>query len=231
MGREFRETSPHDFGKEQDPARPPHLAIRRRLRRPQQGVDSQGKAVELFRQFIADFDSKTDPDAKRGVRGDLLDQARQELKEIQLCGLGKKAQAIDGKDLDGKPLKLSDHNGKVVLLVFWASWCKPCMADLPHEIELVKRFQNRPFVLVGVNGDDELDAANQAVKKAGIPWRSIADGKRGNGPIAESWAVAGWPTVYMIDHTGVIRENRLRGKRLDQPLEALISDAEKAGKR
>ena len=192
------------------------------------GVDAQGKAEELFRQFIADFAIKTEDDARSGVRKNLLDQARQELKEIQLCGLGKKAQAIDGKDLDGQPLKLSDHKGKVVLLVFWASWCKPCMEELPHEIKLMKRFQERPFALVGVNGDDELDAANDAVKKAGIPWRSIADGKRGNGRIAEAWAVAEWPTVYVIDHTGVIRESRRRGKRLDRPLEALITEAEKA---
>jgi thiol-disulfide isomerase/thioredoxin len=191
------------------------------------GVDSQGNAEEMFRQFIADFDNKPDDGASSGLRSQYVDQARRELKEIRLCGLGKQARTIDGKDLDGNPLKLSDHKGKVVLLVFWASWCKSCMTDVSHEKELVERFKDHPFVLIGVNGDEKADDAKQAIAKEGIPWRSFVDGKGGDGPIAKAWVVAGWPTVYVIDHTGIIRESRLRGKRLDAPLERLIKEAEK----
>ncbi|HEY3788547.1 MAG TPA: TlpA disulfide reductase family protein, partial [Urbifossiella sp.] len=194
------------------------------------GVDSQREAETLFQQFITEFERKSDVSSEL-IRQSLLEDARRELKEIQLCGLGKPAQVIDGKDLDGKPLKLADHKGKVVVLVFWASWCGPCLRDVPHEKELVERFKNRPFVLIGVNADDEKDEARKAIAKTGISWRSFADGvKDDHGPIAKAWAVAAWPTVYVIDHTGVIRENRLRGQRLDGPLEALIAEAEKAAK-
>ena len=73
------------------------------------------------------------------------------------------APEIDGVDFDGKRLKLSDQHGKVVAVVFWASWCGPCRAMIPHERELVERFRGKPFVMVGVNNDDNHDAARKVI--------------------------------------------------------------------
>ena len=191
------------------------------------GVDTQSRAAELYSQFIAEYDGKARP----GVESTLLAEARHELKEIQNCGLGNPAKAIDGEDIDGKPLKLSDHKGKVVLLVFWSSTCGPCLKDVPHEIELVEKFKGRPFVLLGVNCDSDKNEALLAAKKAGMTWQSFWDGiKGGDGPISSAYVVGAWPTLYLIDHAGVIRENRLRGKRLDGPLETYIAKAEAAAK-
>ncbi len=189
------------------------------------GVDGQGEAEKLYQQFVKDYEG----DSKQPLRRQLVGWARQELNEIKQSGLGKPAKEIAGEDLDGKPIKLSDHKGKVVLLVFWASWCSPCLADIPHEKVLVEKFKERPFVLLGVYGDEDKSEANQVVERFRIPWRSVWNGPKGSdGPIADAWAVGGWPTVYVIDHLGVIRENRLRGKRLDAPLEALVAAADKA---
>lgn len=124
-------------------------------------------------------------------------------------------------------MKLSDGRGKVVLLVFWASWCGPCMEDVPHEKELAERFKGRPFVLIGVNGDHIQKAAVKAVGKNEIPWRSFWNGPDGSGgPIAAAWNVRGWPTVYVLDQQGTIRQKYLRGKALDEPLEKLVAAAE-----
>jgi thiol-disulfide isomerase/thioredoxin len=57
--------------------------------------------------------------------------------------------------LDGEKLPLKGYRGKVVLLVFWASWCGPCMAVVPNEREIVEKLKDRPFALIGVNGDEE----------------------------------------------------------------------------
>ena len=154
----------------------------------------------------------------------VADEANLYLDEIRKVGIGNIAPEIRGPDLDGVGLKLSDHRGKVVMLVFWASWCGPCMADVPHEREIARRFQGRPFALIGVSGDADAGAARRAVASAEIPWRSF----RGDdgGTIVDSWGVVGLPKVFVIDDLGVIREKHLRGGDLDGPLEKLVSEAE-----
>ena len=72
---------------------------------------------------------------------------------------GKPAPEIDGVGFDGKPLKLSDYRGKVVVLVFWGTWCGPCMREVPHERELAERLKDKPFAVLGVNCDDDEQAA------------------------------------------------------------------------
>jgi peroxiredoxin len=162
----------------------------------------------------------------------LADQVKPELVELRLLRIGKPALDTQGEDLDGVKFKLSDYRGKVVLLVFWASWCGPCMREVPHERELVERFKGRPFALIGVNGDDKKEDAGKAVTKYKITWRSFSSGEQGpGGPIAKAWNVHGWPTVYVIDPQGVIRHKYLHGKRLDKPLEDLVAAAEAAAEK
>jgi len=170
---------------------------------------------------VNDGPGKIGPRAKAALVG---------LKNLPNLIAGKPAPEIIGRDLDGKELKLSENKGKVVLLVFWASWCGPCMGDVPHERELVERFRDRPFVLIGVNGDAESEKARAAVKKAQITWRSFfcdGDGFHEHGSIPAAWNVVAWPTTYVIDHEGIIRHRNLRGKELDEPLSQLIVAAEK----
>jgi thiol-disulfide isomerase/thioredoxin len=134
--------------------------------------------------------------------GEEAEQLRFELRNL---GIGKTPPDVEGEDLDGRKLKLSDYRGKVTLVVFWAGWCGPCMADVPHERELLKRYEGKPFAIVGVNGDKDRAAGKAAVEKAGVPWRSFADCNGGSGPIVKRWNVSGWPTLYLLDGKGTIR--------------------------
>ena len=133
----------------------------------------------------------------------------------------------DGEDLDGKRMNLSEFRGKVVVISFWASWCGPCMGMVPDEKALVERMKGRPFVLIGVNGDDDRAKAKAVAVKEGMNWRSFWDGGRLEG-ISVKWGVSVWPTVYLIDDRGRIRDEStaLRGHDLDQAVEALVAEAE-----
>ncbi|HWY86221.1 MAG TPA: TlpA disulfide reductase family protein [Gemmataceae bacterium] len=160
----------------------------------------------------------------------LGDNAKSDLYELRNLRIGKHAPDIEGEDLSGAKFKLSDYRGNVILLVFWASWCGPCMADVPHERELVERFKGRPFVLVGVNGDEKKENAQNVVQTKQIPWRSFYQKDGPSGLIVTAWNVRAWPTVYVIDHKGVISDKYLQHEKLDDPLEKLVTEAETVGK-
>jgi len=101
----------------------------------------------------------------------------------------------------------------------------------PHERSLAEKFQDRPFSIIGINSDTDRTALKKTVQDERLAWRSFWDGGSTNGPIASSWNIVGWPTLYILDHKGVIRYVNLRDeKKLDKALEDLVAEAEKARK-
>jgi peroxiredoxin len=144
---------------------------------------------------------------------------------------GMKAPPIEGTDVLGGPVNLADHHGKVVLLSFWHSHCPPCRALFRREKALVERFAGRPFVLLGVNADVELEQARRCHQQAGLTWASCwdgppakgADGKDGVGPICSAWKVDRFPTLFLIDRDGVVRYKQV-GTPADGALEARIEE-------
>ena len=97
----------------------------------------------------------------------------------------------------------------------------------PHERSLVEKFKDKPFVLVGVNSDEK-ERLRTTLKKEKMTWRSWWDGGSTEGPIASKWNVQGWPTVYLIDPKGVIREKYVGvdEQTLDRALDKLLKEAE-----
>src|SRR5262249_135939 len=82
------------------------------------------------------------------------------------------------------------------------------MEQVPHEKALVERMKGRPFVLIGVNGDDDREKAKAVSAREGVNWRSFWPGGPDRG-IPLEWGVSLWPTVYVIDANGVIRDDGL----------------------
>lgn len=185
------------------------------------------EAERLFEMVVDDYGDC--PDLRkigvRRARETLGESAGDELFEMRMLTVGKTAPEIGGEDLDGRPLKLSDYRGKVVLLTFWASWCGPCMAMVPQERALAERMKNRPFALVGINGDEERDVARRTAESREMSWRSFWNGGP-NGPITDQWNVQGWPTIYVLDRDGVIRFKQVHEKKLDEAVELLVEEAE-----
>src|SRR5690349_5751497 len=102
----------------------------------------------------------------------------------------------------------------------------------PHERSLVKKLADKPFALVGVNSDQNLEELKKVLEEEKITWRSFWNGKQGTrGPISTEWNVHGWPTLYVIDHKGVIRHKWIGSpdppEKMDAAIEKLIAEAEK----
>jgi hypothetical protein len=98
----------------------------------------------------------------------------------------------------------------------------------PHERSLVKRLENEPFALVGINSDGDVDALKKVLAKEEITWRSFWDGGSTNGPIATKWNVQGWPTIYVLDHEGRIRFKNVRGEAMDKAVDELLAEMKQA---
>ena len=94
----------------------------------------------------------------------------------------------------------------------------------PHERSLVKRLENRPFALLGVNSDKDRDELKKVLEKENITWRSFWNGGSTNGPISNAWKVRGWPTIYVIDGNGVIRYRDVRGPAMDRAVDELLAE-------
>jgi hypothetical protein len=101
----------------------------------------------------------------------------------------------------------------------------------PHERSLVKKMEGKPFALIGVNSDTDKEKLKEVLEKEEITWRSFWNGPDGTGgPISTTWNVRGWPTLYVFDHKGVIRQKYLGspgGEVLDEVIDGLVEEAEK----
>jgi hypothetical protein len=99
----------------------------------------------------------------------------------------------------------------------------------PHERSLVKRMANRPFALIGVNSDSDREKLKKVMEEKEITWRSFWNGGGTRGPISTKWNVSGWPTLYVLDHKGVIRHKSIGSpgdETLDTWIDTLVEAAE-----
>ena len=126
------------------------------------------------------------------------------LNELRGPAIGRAAPEIAGDDVDGKPMKLSDFRGKVVLLNFGChETCAPCRAMYPYERSLSNRLVGEPFALLGFDVNADAKTLSAAMRAEGNTWRSWCE--QGRGSIASRWVSGGIPLLYLIDHEGVIR--------------------------
>jgi thiol-disulfide isomerase/thioredoxin len=151
----------------------------------------------------------------------LGEEAEARLDDMFNLAVGKPAPEIEGVDFDGKPLKLSNYKGKVVVLVFWGTWCGPCMAQVPHERELVERLKGQPFALLGVDCEQDKVTALAVMARERMTWPNWFDGTQGEGPIARRYHIRGYPAVLFIDAKGVIRARNGTFDQVDKLLEEM----------
>ena len=106
----------------------------------------------------------------------------------------------------GPPLKLSDYHGKVVLLDFWATWCEPCRAEIPHFVDLQNKYAVQGLQILGVSMDDSPDPVPAFVKQFKMNYPVVM----GNAQIGEQYGgVLGLPIAFLIDRQGQIRKKHI----------------------
>ena len=108
-------------------------------------------------------------------------------------------------DLEGKPRKLADYRGKVVLLDFWYRGCGWCIRAMPQIKQVAADFDGQPVAVIGMNNDHNLDDARFVIETMKLPYENLKNSLRNDDGINEKYAVNAWPTLVMLDGKGVIR--------------------------
>ena len=133
----------------------------------------------------------------------------------------KKAPEWTLKDVDGKPVSLSQFRGKVVVLDFWATWCPPCLTEIPGYIALQRKYAGDGLVVVGVSVDTDGPAPVKKFAQAkGINYTIVM----ADDTIQDLYGpLQGYPTTFIIDRDGLIRSSKLGRKPAAQFEKAVLS--------
>ncbi len=162
------------------------------------------------------------PDAAKADKS--IAELIQAIEAFQPTEVGDKFADIKGLSIDGKEVALSDYagKGKVVLVDFWASWCAPCIGELPNVKNTYARFKDKGFEIVGVSLDEDKDAWKSMTEEHELSWPQFSNLKGWDEPAARVYNVRSIPHTVLIDKDGTIIEKNLRGEAIDKKLEELL---------
>ena len=139
---------------------------------------------------------------------------------------------ITGTLLNGQPFDQQTLTGKVVLVDFWATWCGPCVAEIPNVLEQYNKYHDRGFEVVGISLDQDRSALEKFVGDRKIPWPILFEPSEGTGwqhPLATYYGISGIPTVILIGQDGNVITLNARGERLGEELDKIFSGKTAAG--
>ncbi len=150
----------------------------------------------------------------------LRDKAGREL--ARLDKVGKTVPSFEAQDLSGKAVRMVSLKGKYVLVDFWATWCAPCIAELPHLQEAYRKYHDAGFDILSVSLDETRAAVTDFVKVRKLPWPQLHNGTAG-ADLVDAFAVSSIPAAYLVDPDGRIIRLDLRGTALETTLAKLLS--------
>jgi len=180
--------------------------------------ENTDKGLALLKQIKVDF-----PQSEIAKN---IDQAvaaiEKQAASANLLAVGKVFPAFAEKNLDGLPLVLAEFKGKIVLVDFWATWCGPCVAELPNVLAAYEKFHAKGFEVVGISLDQNRAALTGFIKEKNMKWPQYFDGLGWKNKLAEQYGIQSIPATFLLDGDGKIIAKNLRGPSLDAKLAALL---------
>ena len=136
--------------------------------------------------------------------------------------IGKPVQ-IKYKALDGRNIDLAKLKGKVVLVDFWATWCGPCMQELPNVVKVYKKYHKKGFDIIGINLDLDKGQLKGVMKESGMTWAQYFDGTGWDNKFAKQFGIPSIPSMWLIDKKGILVDLNARNK-LEENIEKLLAE-------
>ena len=168
-----------------------------------------GIAREVYAALLSRFSDS--PNLRQKVQRDLK----------RLDKVGKPAPSFTSEDITGKTVRLEAYRGKYVLIDFWATWCAPCIGEVPRLQAAYRTYHGAGFEIIGVSLDESKTAVVDFAKARNIPWPQLHNAS-GSADLVEGFGVSSIPATYLIDPRGTIIRLDVRGKALEETLSRLI---------
>ena len=180
-------------------------------------------AYELSGQEILDQIAKFSPEMQQTKE---LTELKATAEQKKRTDVGQPYINILQSDAEGQIVTLTsvieNPANKYTLVDFWASWCGPCMGEVPHLKETYDKFHKKGFEIYGVSFDNNRDKWLAAVKDNGMKWIQVSDLNGFDNPAAKDYAVQGIPSNFLVDASGNIVAKNLRGEDLYKKVEELL---------
>jgi thiol-disulfide isomerase/thioredoxin len=172
-------------------------------------LDDQPAQLQLYRRVVADY---------AGSRAAL--SAAGSIRKVE--GVGQPFELAFEEAVSGNPVAMKELAGKVVVVDFWATWCGPCVAEMPTMKELYAKYKDQGVEFIGIsldNADGGLDKLKTFVHEKGISWPQYFQGNGWESKFSTSWGINSIPCIFIVDSAGKLHSTEARGK-----LETLIPE-------
>lgn len=173
-------------------------------------------AVENVEAELAEVVKAADAGADDKAQAEKMLKSIKATAELKSKALDIKFTAVDGREVD-----LSKLRGKVVLIDFWATWCGPCVAELPNVLKAYKELHPKGFEIVGISLDSDKSKLEAFVKDKGMEWPQFFDGKGWKNEIATTYDIHSIPAMWLVDQKGMVVDTEARGG-LDEKVAKLL---------
>lgn len=212
--------------KKEKPSKPLLASVESKASALEYGFGKVAAALKLYEMLEATF-----KDADPELANPVAEAAKAARQRIGLIG---KPLVIEGVTPDGKPFDFAAYKGKYVLVDFWATWCIPCLEELPNVRANYNAYHAKGFEVIGLSLDTKLEQLKEFLSIQGPPWQTVIsqelfdekiveDGLAAN-PIALANGVHGIPFVVLLDKEGNVDSLHLRGPRLESRLKELLGE-------
>ncbi|MBO6587031.1 MAG: TlpA family protein disulfide reductase [Gracilimonas sp.] len=174
--------------------------------------DTHQKALEYAQDLVEINESKWFVDLGLGA-----------IYELESLGIGQAAPEFTATTYHGEEFNLADHKGKYIILDFWATWCGPCMPEIPVIKSLRETYPEEDLTILSIALEEDSEKYDKFLTENGMTWTQILQEKKREDEIPTLYNVGGIPQKYIIGPEGNIVAKHLRGERLTAKMDTLIN--------
>jgi peroxiredoxin len=184
---------------------------------------------DLWAHLAATHMMEGNTDAARKVCNDILakypksngaGRAKATLQKLDIVG---KPLELSFTAIDGKKVDIADYKGKVVLVDFWATWCGPCIAELPNVMKTYEKFHDKGFEIIGISLDQRKERLEAFIAEKKMTWPQQFDGKGWENEVSRKFGIDSIPATFLVDKEGKVARLDLRGDALEKAVEELLN--------